>query len=99
MWPSGFRRDEIIIHAKLCKNNKANHTLFVNKRLRKVADRYVEARLKRKHLISGDLSLWRGLKSDAPLILAEGGKRYSLKIKPRINNKGELIQYWAADTL
>ena len=38
MWPSGLWRDEIIIPAKLCKNNKANHMLFINKRLRKSAD-------------------------------------------------------------
>jgi hypothetical protein len=99
MWPSGLWRDEIIIPAKLCKNTKANHMLFVNKRLRKAANEYVEARLKRKHMITTDVKQYRGLKPDAPLVLAEGGKRYSLKIKRRTNIDGKSVDYWAADTL
>ena len=98
MWASGLWRDEVIIPAKLCKNNKANHILFVNKRLRKAADSYVEARLKRKHMITNN-SEYCGLNPDAPLVLAEGGRRYSLKIKRRINIDGECVDYWAADTL
>jgi hypothetical protein len=99
MWPSGVWRNEIIIPAKLCKNNKANHALFVNKRLRKAADLYIETRLKRKHMITSDKASYRGLNPDAPLVLAEGGKRYSLKVKRRINIDGETVDYWAADTL
>ena len=99
MWPSGLWRDEIIIPAKLCKNNKANHALFVNKRLKKSADQYVEFRLKRKHMITNDKNSYRGLNPNAPLVLAEGGKSYSLKIKRRTNIDGEIVDYWAADTL
>lgn len=99
MWPSGLWRDEIIIPAKLCKNNKANHALFVNRRLRKAADQYVEVRLKRKHMISGDVTKFRGLNPGMPFVLAEGGKKYSLKLKRRTNIKGETVDYWAADTL
>lgn len=98
MWPSGLWRDEIIIPAKLCKNNKANHMLFVNKRLKKAANAYVDARLKRKHMVTGEEE-YRGLNPKAPLVLAEAGKRYSLKVKRRTNKDGEVIEYWAADTL
>lgn len=76
MWASGLWRDEIIIPAKLCKNNKANHTLFVNKRLRKAADSYIETRLKRKHMITSDKTSYRSLNPNSPLVFAEGGKRY-----------------------
>lgn len=99
MWPSGLWRDEVIIPAKLSKNNKANHILFVNRRLRQTADSYVEARLKRKHKITGDNTKYRGLNPKQPLVLAEGGKNYSLKRKSRVNKAGETIDYWAADTL
>lgn len=98
MWPSGLWRDEVIIPARLCKNNKANHILFVNKRLRKAADNYVEIRLKRKHMITNDRE-YRGLNPNAPLVLAEGGKRFSLKKKIRTNQAGETVHYWAADSL
>jgi len=55
MWPSRLWRAEIMIPAKLCKNNKANHMVTGNEE-------------------------YRGLKLKAPLVLSEGGKRYSLKI-------------------
>lgn len=99
MWPSGVWRDEIIIPARICKNNKANHMLFVNKRLRKAADSYIEVRIKRKHRVSGNNNVYRGLDPNAPLVLAEGGKVYSLKKKTRINKAKTEITYWAADTL
>ena len=99
MWPSELWRDEIIIPAKLCKNNKANHALFVNRRLKKAADQYVEVRLKRKHMITNDKNSYRGLNPEAPLVLAEGGKRYSLKVKRRTSVEGKVVDYWAADTL
>lgn len=55
--------------------------------------------LKRKHMITSDKTTYRGLNPDAPLVLAEGGKRYSLKVKRRVNVDGKTVDYWAADTL
>jgi hypothetical protein len=99
MWPSGLCRDEIIIPAKFCKNNKANHALFVNRRLKTAADQYVEVRLKRKHMITNDKNSYRGLNPESSLVLAEGDKRYSLKVKRRTSVEGKVVDYWIADTL
>ena len=99
MWKSGQWRDEILLPAKMCKNNKANHVLFVNKRLRKAGDQYVKIRINKNHRTTGKLDEWRGLAPNSKLILAEGGRPFSLKSKPRVNDAGETVIYWAADSL
>ncbi|WP_351076536.1 hypothetical protein [Shewanella sp. CAL98-MNA-CIBAN-0140] len=50
-------------------------------------------------MITSDKTSYRGLNPDSPLVLAEGGKRYSLKVKRRIIVDGVTVDYWAADTL
>ena len=45
-------------------------------------------------MITSDKTSYRGLNPDAPLVLAEGGKRYSLKVKRRTNVEGKVVDYW-----
>ena len=98
LWPSGKLRNKVIIPAKYCKNRKAGHVFFYHRKLLKALDCYLNLRVEKQLLLSGDDS-YRGLKKDSKVILSEKKLAYSLKRKPRKRTDGTIAENWACDTL
>lgn len=98
IWKSGKLKNEIIIPAKHCKNNKAGHVFFYHKKLLSALEQYVDHRVKNR-LMMGDNDEFRGLRKDSKLILSENKRPYSLKKKVRVNKDKQEEIYWACDTL
>lgn len=98
LWPSGAIINDVRIPAKYCKGNKAGHVFFYERKLLDALERYLQVRVD-KGLRTGGGAEYRGLDPLSPLILSENKQGYSLKLKKRRNQDGEVKEYWAADTL
>ena len=98
MWKSGKLKNNVIIPAKYCKNNKAGHVFFYHKKLLASLERYIQFRVDNR-LMMDDSDDYRGLRKDSKVILSENKRPYSLKQKKRINSSGDEEIYWACDTL
>jgi integrase/recombinase XerD len=98
LWKSGKLKNNVIIPAKYCKNNKPGHVFFYHKKLLAALERYIQLRVNKK-LMMGDSTDYRGLKKDSKVILSENRRPYSLKQKKRVNSDGKEEMYLACDTL
>ena len=98
LFKDGSIRETGLIPSKYCKNNKAGHVFFYNRKLRAALASYIEFRVY-KRLMVVDSKDYRGLKKDAALILSENKRPYSLKKKVRKNKDNIEVVYWACDTL
>ncbi|MGR6872846.1 tyrosine-type recombinase/integrase [Pseudomonas sp. HK3] len=98
LWKSGKLKNDVIIPAKYCKNNKAGHVFFYHKKLLNALEQYIKYRVVRR-LIMDDNPHYRGLKKDSKVILSENKRAYALKQKKRVSSNGEEKIYWACDTL
>lgn len=98
LWKSGKLKNEVIIPAKYCKNNKSGHVFFYHKKLLAALERYIRFRVE-KRLMMDDGANYRGLKKDSKVILSENKRAYALKQKKRVNSEDEEKIYWACDTL
>ncbi len=105
MWKSGKLRNKVIIPAKFCKNGKAGHVFFYQKKLLAALEDYIQYRVDKKLLMAHPSSDdYRGLRKDSKLILSENKQPYSLKKKKRkytSEKTGEVThtENWACDTL
>lgn len=96
---SGKLKTDVVIPAKFTKNGEAGHEFLHNRKLQDTLNAYVDVRLSKRQRVGSDPGVYRGLQPHSPLILSENGAGYSLKKKRRTNAEGEVIEYWAADTL
>jgi integrase/recombinase XerD len=71
----------------------------VNRKLQKSLDEYFAWRIEKKHLLSGDLTKYRGLKPDGRVFLTETGYKFAMSKKRRTNNAGVKAEYDASDVL
>ncbi len=98
LWKSGKLKNNVIIPAKYCKNNKAGHVFFYHNKLLAALERYIKLRVSSR-LMMGDTGDFRGLKNDSKVILSENKRPYSLKQKKRVDKDGNERIYFACDTL
>jgi len=98
LWKSGKLKNNVIIPAEYCKNNKAGHVFFYHKKLLAALDQYIQYCVENR-LMMDDNDDYHGLRKDSKLILSENKRPYSLKQKIRVNIKKEEKFYWACDTL
>lgn len=98
LWKSGKLKNNVIIPAKYCKNNKAGHVFFYHKKLLAALERYIKLRVDCR-LMMGDSDDYRGLKKDSKVVLSENKREYSLKKKIRIDKDDNEKIYFACDTL
>ena len=98
LWKSGKLKNNVIIPAKYCKNNKAGHVFFHHKKLLASLESYIKYRVANR-LMMDDGDNYRGLRKDSKVILSENKRPYSLKQKKRTNKEGKEEIYWACDTL
>ncbi|KZX73947.1 hypothetical protein A3715_15570 [Oleiphilus sp. HI0009] len=70
-----------------------------NKKFQKALDKYIEYRLNKRHMISGDLSKYRGLNPESKVFLTETGRKFAMTTKRRKSSKGKPLEYKACDTL
>lgn len=98
LWKSGKLKNNVIIPAKYCKNNKAGHVFFYHNKLLSALERYMQLRITNRLMMS-DTGEYMGLKKDSKVILSENKRPYSLKQKKRIDKDGKEKIYLACDTL
>jgi integrase/recombinase XerD len=98
LWKSGKLKNNVIIPAKYCKNNRAGHVFFYHNKLLAALERYIQLRVTNRLMMS-DTDEFRRLKKDSKVILSENKRPYSLKQKKRIDKEGNEKIYFACDTL
>ena len=81
------------------KSGKSAAIFPTNKKFRRALDAYIEWRIKKKHILSGDTKKYRGLRPDSKVFLTETGGKFAMTTKKRKSSKGEPLEYKACDTL
>ena len=96
---SGTRRKEIHLPGSITKGCRARCVFFAHPSAIEAGDRYVEWRYARGAGTALDRRAYRGLPPRSRLILTQKGGPVKLSVKRRIGFDGELVEYWAADSL
>lgn len=99
MLPSGSLRQEISLRAEITKGCRQRLAYLTNPKLIAALERYIAWR-QAKHFGCGlDPRQYRGLMPESKVILTWKGGPYALSLKRVPNAEGELVDYWAADSL
>jgi hypothetical protein len=96
---AGGRRDEIALPGNITKCCRARCVFLAHPGAVEAFDRYVEWRYRRGAGVSLDRSEHRGLMPGSRLIVTLKGAAFELSVKHHVNFDGELVEYWAADSL
>ncbi|MFP3506895.1 tyrosine-type recombinase/integrase [Burkholderia sp. SIMBA_062] len=99
MFRSGALRTEVSLRAAITKGCRQRAVYFSARKLVDAIERYLAFRVTRELGTTLEKSRFRGLIPDLPLILSRKGYPYSLNRKKRFSADGQLMDYWAADSL
>lgn len=99
MFRSGALRTEVSLRAAITKGCRQRAVYFSARKLVDAIERYLAFRVTHELGTTLDKSRFRGLIPDLPLILSRKGYPYSLNRKKRFSADGQLMDYWAADSL
>ncbi|MCA8205157.1 site-specific integrase [Burkholderia sp. AU33545] len=99
MFRSGALRTEVSLRSAITKGCRQRAMYFTARTLVDALERYLAFRVTHELGTTLDKSRFRGLIPDLPLILSRKGYPYSLNRKKRFSADGQLMDYWAADSL
>ncbi|MBU9690781.1 site-specific integrase [Burkholderia multivorans] len=99
MFRSGALRTEVSLRAAITKGCRQRAVYFSSRKLVDAIERYLAFRVTHELGTTLDKSRFRGLIPDLPLILSRKRYPYSLNRKKRFSADGQLMDYWAADSL
>ncbi|BDD94269.1 hypothetical protein PanNE5_37090 [Pandoraea sp. NE5] len=95
---SGPIREEVSLRAAITKGCRQRCVYLSHPKALAALDRYIEWRWERGKGTAMDRQKWRGLMPQTSLILTHKGSRYELSVKRRTNDRGEQVEYLAADS-
>ena len=84
------------------KSGKPGAIFVTNDKFQMALDKYLQYRIRKKHLISDNPKKYRGLRPDSKTFLTETGRRFAMSIKKRTRLEGKkevTIEYKACDVL
>lgn len=99
MLPSGLLRQEISLKAEITKGCRQRLAYLTNPKLVAVLERYIAWRQAKHFGCSLNPGHYRGLMPESKVILTWKGGPYALSLKRVANAAGEIMDYWAADSL
>jgi len=92
---NGRLRKEARVRGAISKGNRQRCIYLTSARLVAAIDRYAAYGLANSTGITMDSS-YRGLQPRQPFVITRRGSRFSMNLKRRISESGELVDYWAA---
>jgi site-specific recombinase XerD len=95
----GTLRQEISLRAAITKGCRQRCVFFSGRKLIDAIERYLAHRVERGLGMTLGRAEYRGIHRDLPLILSRTGYPYALNKKRRTNDRGEVVDYCAADSL
>lgn len=99
MFVSGQIRDELTLRAAITKRSKSRTVPFTNRLLRQKLEEYLGYRIYRGIGTELDSKQYRGLIPHLSLIYSDRNAPFQLSLKARRAKSGEVVNYWACDTL
>lgn len=99
LFSHGRLRTEVSLQEVITKGCRQRTVYFTGRKLVDALERYLAYRVDRGLGATLDVSRFRGLNPDLPLILSRKGYPYSLNLKVRTSASGDQVDYWAADSL
>lgn len=95
--PSGEIKTELPLRAALCKRRKPR-TIWLSAQAKLIIQDWLDYRKSRKWSVSLRKE-YQGLNPASKVLFCNRGRPYSLKAKRRLSQSGEVVTYWACDSL
>jgi integrase/recombinase XerD len=95
---NGRLRQEVSLRSAITKGCRQRCVYVTSERLIAAIERYIEYRI--ANGIGTTLEVeYRGLEPHQPLVMSRRGYRFALNRKRRVSDSGDVVDYWAADSL
>jgi integrase/recombinase XerD len=98
-FPCGKLRIEVSLRAAITKGLRHRCIYLSSPKLVDAIERYLDYRVLNELGATLDQGRYRGLNPALALILSRKGYPYALNRKLRCAESGEVVEYWAADSL
>lgn len=97
VFPNGEIKTEIALRAAICKRRKPR-TIWLNEQTKKVLQEWFDYR-NTKHWGTTFSSDYQGMNPKSIALLNQSGRSYSMKLKRRVNQSGENVDYLSCDSI
>ncbi|TDE19261.1 site-specific integrase [Vibrio owensii] len=95
--PTGEIKTELPLRAALCKRKKPR-TIWLSSQTKSILQEWLSYRLVRRWGLSNS-NEYQGLIPNSKVLYCSRGRPYALKAKRRTSKAGEIVTYWACDSL
>jgi integrase len=99
LMPSGIVRSKVSLRPAITKGRRQRCIYLTHHKTLAALERYLAYRVERRLGMVLNGRAFRGLLPSNRLILTHKGTRFELSLKRRINESGEAVEYWAAESL
>ena len=99
LMPSGMIRSEVSLRSAITKGSRQRCIYLTHSETLAALERYLAYRVERRLGMVLNGKAYRRPVPANRLILTHKGTRFELSLKRRINESGETVEYWAADSL
>ncbi len=95
--PNGEIKTELPLRASLCKRKKPR-TIWLSAQAKKVLQEWLYYRISKRWGLS-NTDDYQGLNPNSKVLYCNRGRPYALKAKRRRSKSGDVVIYWACDSL
>ncbi|MDO8729540.1 MAG: site-specific integrase [bacterium] len=99
MFSTNQIREELTLRAAITKRSKSRTVPFTNTLLLAKLEAYLQYRIANDIGMELNTKTYRGLSPHLPLIYSDRNTPFQLSLKARKSKSGEVVSYWACDTL